>query len=94
MIDIFVYFSHHFVTIPPPCWSNAAHTHGVPVLGTLITESEVGVKRCEKFLEKKASWETLANQLVDIAEYYRFDGWLINIENHIQVILLNIESLK
>lgn len=32
-IDIFVYFSHHTVTIPPVCWTNAAHRHGVCVLG-------------------------------------------------------------
>ena len=87
LIDIFVYFSHHFVTIPPPCWTNAAHTHGVPVLGTLITESDDGVTRCSKFLEDTTSWETLVNQLVDIAEYYGFDGWLLNIENPIQVLI-------
>jgi len=85
LIDIFVYFSHYFVTIPPPCWTNSAHTHGVPVLGTLITESNEGVARCSKFLEDEASVETMVNQLVDIAEYYRFDGWLLNIENPIQV---------
>ena len=85
LIDIFVYFSHYFVTIPPPCWTNSAHTHGVPVLGTLITESDDGVARCSKFLEDEASVETMVNQLVDIAEYYRFDGWLLNIENPIQV---------
>lgn len=32
-IDIFVYFSHHTVTIPPVCWTNAAHRHGVCMLG-------------------------------------------------------------
>ena len=85
LIDIFVYFSHYFVTIPPPCWTNAAHTHGIPVLGTLITESDDGVAKCSKFLEDASSWETLVNQLVDMAEYYRFDGWLLNIENPIQV---------
>ena len=30
-IDVFVYFSHALVTIPPPGWINAAHTNGVPV---------------------------------------------------------------
>lgn len=33
LVDTFVYFSHHMITIPPPCWINAAHKHGVPVLG-------------------------------------------------------------
>jgi mannosyl-glycoprotein endo-beta-N-acetylglucosaminidase len=32
-IDIFVYFSHHFITIPPPVWTNAAHRHNVLMLG-------------------------------------------------------------
>lgn len=32
-IDSFVYFSHHFITIPPPGWTAAAHTNGVSVLG-------------------------------------------------------------
>ncbi len=30
-IDEFVYFSHHFVTLPPPGWINSAHRHGVRV---------------------------------------------------------------
>lgn len=34
-IDVFVYFSHHTVTIPPVGWTNAAHRHGVCVLGEL-----------------------------------------------------------
>ncbi|NXL89371.1 ENASE acetylglucosaminidase, partial [Alectura lathami] len=43
-IDIFIYFSHHTVTIPPVCWTNAAHRNGVPVLGTFITEWTDGEK--------------------------------------------------
>lgn len=30
-IDVFVYFSHHLVTIPPVGWIQAAHLHGVKV---------------------------------------------------------------
>lgn len=32
-IDLFVYFSHHTVTIPPVVWTNAAHRNGVLMLG-------------------------------------------------------------
>lgn len=35
-IEAFVYFSHHFVTIPPATWTNAAHRHGVLSMGTII----------------------------------------------------------
>lgn len=31
VIDVFVYFSHHLVTIPPKGWIHAAHKHGVKV---------------------------------------------------------------
>lgn len=32
LIDVFVYFSHSLVTLPPPCWTNTAHKRGVKVL--------------------------------------------------------------
>ncbi|XP_051851402.1 cytosolic endo-beta-N-acetylglucosaminidase isoform X1 [Antechinus flavipes] len=81
-IDIFVYFSHHTVTIPPVVWTNAAHKHGVSVLGTFITEWTEGGRLCEKFLSgDPSSYQTVADQLVRIAQFFRFDGWLINIEN-------------
>jgi endo-beta-N-acetylglucosaminidase D len=32
-VDVFVYFSHHLVTIPPVGWIRAAHRHGVQVRG-------------------------------------------------------------
>lgn len=31
LMDVFVYFSHSLVTLPPPCWTNTAHRHGVKV---------------------------------------------------------------
>ncbi|ESO93332.1 hypothetical protein LOTGIDRAFT_119666 [Lottia gigantea] len=83
-IDIFIYFSHNLVTIPPPCWTNAGHRHGVKVLGTLITEWKYGFECCNLFLENVDVYKNFATKLVNMAEYYRFDGWLINIENEVQ----------
>ncbi|KAK2157756.1 hypothetical protein LSH36_185g05013 [Paralvinella palmiformis] len=85
-VDVFVYFSHYFVTIPPPAWINAGHTNGVLVLGTLITEWDSGKDICETFLSSDATRRYLVNKLVAIASYYNFDGWLINIENEISEI--------
>ncbi|KAK8735429.1 hypothetical protein OTU49_005386 [Cherax quadricarinatus] len=82
-IDTFVYFSHHFVTIPPPGWINTAHHHGVKVLGTLITEWDEGANICQKMLANEDSVAACVSQLVKIANYHSFEGWLINIENKI-----------
>jgi hypothetical protein len=41
-VDIFCYFSHNFVTIPPSAWVRTCRRHHSRVLGTLITEWEAG----------------------------------------------------
>lgn len=40
-VEAFIYFSHHFLSLPPPCWTNAAHRNGRLCLGTMITEWKV-----------------------------------------------------
>lgn len=80
-IDIFNYFTHNMVTIPPAVWTNSAHRHGVLMLGTFITEWTEGKKICEDFLTEEESYRAVADRLVQIAHCYGFDGWLINIEN-------------
>ncbi|XP_075998984.1 cytosolic endo-beta-N-acetylglucosaminidase [Genypterus blacodes] len=80
-IDIFNYFTHNLVTIPPAVWTNAAHKHAVVVLGTFITEWAEGAKVCEAFLAEEESYRVVADKLVQISLCYGFDGWLINIEN-------------
>ncbi|KAK7929715.1 hypothetical protein WMY93_006110 [Mugilogobius chulae] len=82
-IDIFNYFTHSMVTIPPAGWTNAAHGHGVLVLGTFITEWTDGGKACEEFLKDEESYRAVADKLVQICHCYGFDGWLVNIENEL-----------
>lgn len=83
-IDIFNYFSHHFVTIPPAEYTRIAHKHGVLSLGTFITEWTDGKEICSKILESEEMVEKTVDSLVGVARYFGFDGWLINIENEIE----------
>ncbi|KAL2248946.1 UNVERIFIED_CONTAM: Cytosolic endo-beta-N-acetylglucosaminidase 1 [Sesamum indicum] len=80
LIDIFVYFSHNLVTLPPPCWTNTAHTHGVKVLGTFIMEWDEGRKQADKLLSTKTSAQMYAERLAELAVALGFDGWLLNME--------------
>ncbi|KFK38487.1 hypothetical protein AALP_AA3G119600 [Arabis alpina] len=83
LMDVFVYFSHSLVTLPPPCWTNTAHRHGVKVLGTFITEWDEGKATCKEMFATKESAQMYAERLAELATALGFDGWLINIENEI-----------
>ena len=83
LVDVFVYFSHHLVTIPPPGWTNAAHRNGVPVLGTLITEWETGSRCCSALFCSQQAASKGAAQLAHVARHHGFDGWLVNIESRV-----------
>ncbi|KAG0211755.1 hypothetical protein BGX33_004097 [Mortierella sp. NVP41] len=96
-VDIFIYFSHYRITIPPPVWTNAAHRNGVRSLGTIITEWLPGVLETDEMVsgpgqaladedgndtvDRRWFSRTYADKLVDLAVYYKFDGWFINIES-------------
>ncbi|KAK1320207.1 hypothetical protein QJS10_CPA03g01081 [Acorus calamus] len=76
LIDVFVYFSHNLVSVPPPCWTNAAHTHGVKVLGTFLVEWDEGIVIADKLLSTKESARLYAERLTELADALGFDGWL------------------
>ena len=61
--DVLVYFSHARVSLPPPAWVAAARAHGVPLLGTLITEWADGEAAVELLTrvdgDATAGWPTL-----------------------------------
>ncbi|KAJ3268579.1 hypothetical protein HDV01_002558 [Terramyces sp. JEL0728] len=91
-IDVFIYFSHHRITIPPAAWTNAAHRNSVVSLGTFIVEWGEGIPEILKLMYGPEYNKNLpstqrdfhpffADKLVDLAVYYNFDGWLINIES-------------
>ena len=81
LIDTFVYFSHHLITIPPKGWIRAAHKNGVEILGTIITEFEEGKNICDEILQTRNTVDQFVNKCCLISLSYHFDGWLLNIEN-------------
>ncbi|KAH7956852.1 hypothetical protein HPB52_012866 [Rhipicephalus sanguineus] len=78
LIDSFVYYAHHLVTIPPPGWISAGHIHGVKVLGTFSLESLAGIQFINKVRGSRLEKE-VASQLARIAALHTFDGWLVSI---------------
>uniref|UniRef100_A0A7M5X0P3 Cytosolic endo-beta-N-acetylglucosaminidase TIM barrel domain-containing protein n=1 Tax=Clytia hemisphaerica TaxID=252671 RepID=A0A7M5X0P3_9CNID len=86
LVDVFCYFSHHFVTIPPVQWINAAHKNGVKMIGTIITEWDEGRKNLQKVLKSKEAVEVFVKCLVGIATKMKFEGWLVNIECHVEIL--------
>ncbi|KAI8984850.1 glycosyl hydrolase family 85-domain-containing protein [Trametes punicea] len=50
LCDIFIYFAHHRVTVPPSGWITVAHRHGVKMLGTLIFEHAESEADCLRLL--------------------------------------------
>ena len=97
-VDLFCYFSHNFITVPPKLWVNNCHRHGVKVIGTVITEWEAGYNVCCSMFTTTFSALEFAEKLIIIAMQHNLDGWLINIENkldqlHISNVLLFLQTL-
>lgn len=73
------------IIVPPSAdLIDAAHTNGVPVLGTIFfPPGEYGGKDAwlDEFLQKDADGTfPMAKKLVEVAKYYNFDGWFVNQE--------------
>ncbi len=51
----------------------------------LLSEWQDGAKLCQRLLSNEVTIMQFSQQLVAIAQYYRIDGWLVNIENPIHV---------
>ncbi|MCI5775460.1 MAG: LPXTG cell wall anchor domain-containing protein [Aerococcus sp.] len=70
--------------VPPVDMIDAAHKNGVPIYGTIFfkwSDEDKDVEIVNKFLERDTDGHfKAAKKLVDIAEFYGFDGYFINQE--------------
>lgn len=87
-MDYFCYFSHEYVTIPPCGWINAAHRHGVPVLGTFIVEA---AGRLDEVLATRTTTDRTVEALTRLCLHFGFEGWLVNVE--VDVPATNMDNL-
>lgn len=101
LVDVFIYFSHTKISVPPVSWTNALHKQGILSLGTVIFEGVHQQTQLESFIERTNDGKfKYVEYLVLLAKHYGFDGWLINIETyfpkHIDApeIVKFVESLK
>ena len=93
VIDIFCYFSHNLITIPPLTWINSCQKHEKQIIGTFITEWEKGLEICQYLFSTANLAIKTAESLILIAKDYQLNGWLINIENSLPTSDL-IENMK
>jgi hypothetical protein len=71
--QIFNYFSHHNISIPPKHWRKLCKKYYSKCIGTFIVESE-------DLKEEVYMSQEYAYLLVYAAKKCKFDGFLINIE--------------
>ncbi|KAI5239892.1 hypothetical protein E4T42_08572 [Aureobasidium subglaciale] len=82
------------VCVPPPSWTNTLHRNGVKSLGTLLVEPQsAGMSRILQQSPSNSGY-TLASQLSRIADFYGFDGWLINVEKTFPIADWNLSKLE
>ena len=92
-IDIFCYFSHNLISLPPIQWIRVCHKHRVQVMGTFLTEWEAGREVCRELFKDEDGVSKLSTLLSQLAEVYKLDGWLINIENPLDP-LIEVPMMK
>jgi len=82
-VDIFVYTSNGLICIPSNGYISAGHLNGTKVLGTIMAPvfQEQYTKEFITLFEKDSDGNFVcADKLIEIATYYGFDGWFVNIE--------------
>ncbi len=76
----FVYWSSSKrgqVVVPTGEFTDAAHTNGVPVMGTIFFDWGGNSSVVENFVR---NYRSVADKLIEVMEYYGFDGYFFNEE--------------
>ena len=76
----FVYWSgskRGQVVVPTGEFTDAAHTNGVPVMGTIFFDCGGNSSVVENFVR---NYRSVADKLIEVMEYYGFDGYFFNEE--------------
>ncbi len=71
------------ILAPNPGVTDAAHRHGVPVLGTVFFPPTVfggQIQWVRDFVQRDGDTFPVADKMIEVAAYYGFDGWFINQE--------------
>lgn len=92
-IDVFNWFAgtaDKTIQIPARPWVETAHKNGVKVIGSVffgVAQWGGSPDTMDAFLEQDALGRFIfADRLIQMANYYGFDGWLINQETDLTVI--------
>ncbi|MGH1364108.1 MAG: endo-beta-N-acetylglucosaminidase [Calditrichia bacterium] len=86
-LDVLVFWGgsagEGLILAPNPGIVDAAHRNGVPVLGTIFFPPVVfggQIQWVQDLLQRSGNTFPVADKLIEVAEYYGFDGWFINQE--------------
>lgn len=92
-IDVLNWFAgttNETVNLPSRPWVETAHRNGVKVIGTVyLSVAQYGgdkTKVAQLLQQDSQGRFPIAHQLIAIAEYYGFDGWLINPETDLTLV--------
>lgn len=102
--DVFIYFAHKRVSLPPPGWVRAAHQRGTAILGTLIFEWDESKGDLGVLLDgpvprhlsgiRNAMSHHFADKLIELALERGIQGFLVNVEVPLELFATSNEILR
>ena len=88
-VDLLVFWGgsagEGLILAPNPGVIDAGHRNGVPVLGTVFFPPNVfggDIQWVNDLVQTSGNTYPVADKLIEVAEYYGFDGWFINQETN------------